>query len=626
MLPDLFLRPAERDNPHTTIDEHHPDDAAWSEGNRVRPIVHGRPYMAELHERVSALGEGDLLYFVDWRGDPDQRLTDDPGSTVSATFAAAARRGADVRGLLWRSHWNKLGFHSEKSRLLGIEIDEAGGQCLRDMRVRTGGSHHQKFVVLRHRDDPSRDIAFLGGIDLCHSRRDDIAHEGDPQVIPMPQVFGPRPAWHDVHVAIEGPAVFDVETTFRERWEDSTPLTLNPGRLLSSLAQREPLVPRPLAEQAPPPPRPDAATEAVQILRTYPSILPKGYDFAPQGERSVAHGNTKAVAHARRLVYLEDQYLWSEEVGRHFGKALRDNPELRLIAVIPLVPDEDGALTLPPQLYGRKLAMDLLLEAGGDRVAVYGLTSEAGYPIYVHAKVCVIDDVWASVGSDNFNRRSWSSDSEIACAVQDLRVTDRDAPAPHDSFALRVRRELVAEHLGIEPDDVPDDPDAVWDLMAAAADALDDWYAGGARPARPSPPAAPQGPAEGHLGALAPPRRGVDRRGGRRAAAGSPAPAVAARAEPHPAALGAAALRRVRPRRHGPARRPDLTGTRSTNRSKLPQHWWDKIDQVEVARLWAIDHGRSCPSLVGTRSTNRSVWVRGRGRMPGRPAACGNLG
>ncbi len=482
MLTDLFLRPAERDNPHTAIDEHHPDDAAWSEGNRVRPIVHGRPYMAELHERVSALGEGDLLYFVDWRGDPDQRLTDDPGSTVSATFAAAARRGADVRGLLWRSHWNKLGFHSEKSRLLGIEIDEAGGQCLRDMRVRTGGSHHQKFVVLRHRDDPSRDIAFLGGIDLCHSRRDDIAHEGDAQVIPMPQVFGPRPAWHDVHVAIEGPAVFDVETTFRERWQDSTPLTLNPGRLLSSLAQREPLTPRPLTEQAPPPPRPDAATEAVQILRTYPSILPKGYDFAPQGERSVAHANAKAVAHARRLVYLEDQYLWSEEVGRHFGKALRENPELRLIAVIPLVPDEDGALTLPPQLYGRKLAMDLLLDAGGDRVAVYGLTSEAGFPIYVHSKVCCIDDVWASVGSDNFNRRSWSSDSEIACAVQDLRVSDRHHPAPRDSFPLRVRRELVAEHLGIEPDDVPDDPDAVWDLMAAAADALDAWYAGGQGP------------------------------------------------------------------------------------------------------------------------------------------------
>src|SRR4051795_4350080 len=83
VLPDLFLRPDDRENPHTGIDEHHAGGVAWSEGNRVRPVVHGRPYMAELHERVSSLGEGDLLYFVDWRGDPDQRLTDDPASTVS---------------------------------------------------------------------------------------------------------------------------------------------------------------------------------------------------------------------------------------------------------------------------------------------------------------------------------------------------------------------------------------------------------------------------------------------------------------------------------------------------------------------------------------------------------------
>ena len=509
MLPDLFLRPAERDNPHTVIDDHHPEGVAWSEGNRVRPIVHGRPYMAELHERVSALGEGDLLYFVDWRGDPDQRLTDDPASTVSATFAAAARRGADVRGLLWRSHWNKLGFHSEKSRLLGIEIDEAGGQCLRDMRVRTGGSHHQKFVVLRHRDDPSRDIAFLGGIDLCHSRRDDIGHEGDDQVIPMPQAFGARPAWHDVHVAIQGPAVFDVETTFRERWEDSTPLTLNPGRLLSSLAAaRADWSPRPLAEQAPPPPSPaEAATEAVQILRTYPAILPKGYDFAPAGERSVAHANTTAVAHARRLVYLEDQYLWSEEVGRHFGKALRENPELRLIAVIPMVPDEDGALTLPPQLYGRKLAMDLLLEAGGDRVAVYGLTSEAGYPIYVHAKVCVIDDVWASVGSDNFNRRSWSSDSEVACAVQDVRVSDRDG-----AVAARLVRAAGAPRAGGRaPRRLPRGrarrPRRGLGPHGGRGHGAGRLVRRWARPARPAAPAAPQGAAQGHLGAVAASRR-----------------------------------------------------------------------------------------------------------------------
>lgn len=481
MLSDLFLLAEERGNPDTHVDDHHPEGTAWSTGNHVRPLVHGAPYMQELHDRVCELGEGDLLYFVDWRGDPDQRLTDD-GATVSATFAAAARRGVDVRGLLWRSHWHRFGFHSEKSRLLGIEIDEAGGQCLRDMRVRTGGAHHQKFVVLRHRDDPSRDIAYVGGIDLCHSRRDDARHAGDRQVIAMPQVFGRYPAWHDVHAAVQGPAVHDVESSFRERWEDTTPLTLNPGRLLSSLTQGEVLTPRPLPEQAPPPPPVENGHEAVQVVRTYPSILPKGYDFARWGERSIAAANTKAAARARRLIYLEDQYLWSEEVGRHFAGTLRDNPELRLIAVIPLHPDVDGAVSLPPQLYGRKLAIDLLTEAGGDRVAVYGLTCEAGYPIYVHSKVCIVDDVWASVGSDNFNRRSWSSDSELACAVQDTRVDGSTGEVPRDAFARRLRRELVGEHLGMPADEVPDDPDEVWDLMADCADRLDHWYSAGVPP------------------------------------------------------------------------------------------------------------------------------------------------
>ncbi len=476
MLDDLFLLPQERGNPHTRLDARHPPGVAWSTGNQVRPIVHGAPYFAELHERIQQLGPGDLLLFADWRADPDEQLTDDPGSTVSATLCGAARRGVLVRGLLWRSHWHRFGFHAEKSRKLGTDLEKAGGECLRDMRVAPGGSHHQKFVVLRHADDPSRDIAYVGGIDLCHGRRDTLAHDGDRQPIPMPQVFGPRPAWHDVHCAVQGPAVHDVETSFRERWDDSTPLTLNAGRLVSSLFQREDLDPDPLPQQAPPPPSPDEAHEAVQVLRTYPDLLTKGFDFAPDGERSIAAANTKVVGQARRLIYLEDQYLWSEEVGRHFGAALRANPDLRIIIVIPIAPDMDGGVSFAAQLYGRRLAMNHLLEAGGDRVALYGLTSPAGYPVYVHAKVCIVDDRWASVGSDNFNRRSWTNDSEIACAVQDERTAREGGAAPRDSFPLRLRRELIGEHLGRDPDDVPDDPDELWDLMGSCAEALDAFY------------------------------------------------------------------------------------------------------------------------------------------------------
>ncbi len=473
---DWLLTAAERGNPHTRIDARHRDGEAWSAGNTLRPLVHGRPYFAELHERISELGPDDRLYFADWRGDPDQQLTDDPGSTLTATLTAAARRGVDVRGLLWRSHWHRLGFSSRGHRFLGEEICEAGGECLRDMRVRVRGSHHQKFVVLRHTDDPTRDVAYVGGIDLCHSRRDDERHLGDDlQPLSMPPAYGPSPAWHDVQVAIQGPGVHDVETTFRERWEDSTPLTLNPGRLLSSLMQTERLDASPLGEQWPPPP-PTGGHDVVQVLRTFPEILPRGYDFAPAGERSVMLGNLKAITQADRLVYVEDQYLWSAEVGEHFGSALRDNPELRVVVVLPLVPDEDGSVAEPPQLYGRRLAMGPMLAAGGDRVAVFGLTNEQGLPVYVHSKTCVIDHRWASVGSDNLNRRSWTCDSEIACVTVDDRG-DQDGPAPEDAFPRVLLRTLVAEHLGCTPDEVPEDPVELFTAMVDCADALDEWYA-----------------------------------------------------------------------------------------------------------------------------------------------------
>ena len=42
------------------------------------------------------------------------------------------------------------------------------------------------------------------------------------------QEYGATPPWHDIQAAIHGPAVYDVETVFRERWEDPTPLSRNP--------------------------------------------------------------------------------------------------------------------------------------------------------------------------------------------------------------------------------------------------------------------------------------------------------------------------------------------------------------------------------------------------------------
>lgn len=144
-----------------------------------------------------------------------------------------------------------MGFSASQNRRLGKQLQKRGAEALLDMRVRMGGSHHQKMVVIRHRDDPTRDIAYVGGIDLCHSRRDDADHGGDPQALELADEYGENPPWHDIQAAISGPAVHDVETVFRERWEDPTPLSRSPINILADRI-RSSTAPGPVAPPAAP--------------------------------------------------------------------------------------------------------------------------------------------------------------------------------------------------------------------------------------------------------------------------------------------------------------------------------------------------------------------------------------
>ena len=366
----------------------------WTEGNEVRTLVHGSTYFTALADALARAGQGDLVLFTDWRGDPDEQLTDD-GVTVTEALSAAVLRGVLVKGLVWRSHLDRLRFSSEENRNLAEGINDVGGEVLLDQRVRAVGSHHQKFVVVRHGSQPADDVAMLGGIDLAHGRRDDAHHHGDPQTLAFAAAYGPRPAWHDVHVQLRGPAVRDVEDVFRERWEDPQPLSRLPWQVIPDVLRGEDRQPSRLPPAAPDPPV--AGTCAVQLLRTYPQRRP-GYPFAPAGERSAARGYAKALRRARRLVYVEDQYLWSADVARVFAAALRRRPRLHLVVVVPRFPDQDDRLGLPPVRLGHAKALQIVRAAGGDRVQVLDVENHDGTPVYIHAKVCVIDDVWATVG------------------------------------------------------------------------------------------------------------------------------------------------------------------------------------------------------------------------------------
>jgi phosphatidylserine/phosphatidylglycerophosphate/cardiolipin synthase-like enzyme len=485
-----FLTGPERGNDVTGIDRRHADGRAWTSGNRVETLVHGATYFRRLLEVVQGLGSEDRLFFTDWRGDPDERLADGPEAEIGAVLSAAVRRGVSVKGLLWRSHAERLGFSAKENRHLGVVLNAAGGEVLLDQRVRLGGSHHQKIVVIRRGGRTAADVAFVGGIDLCHSRRDDADHLGDPQRQPMSTVYGKTPPWHDVQVAIEGPAVGDLDFTFRERWDDRSPLSRDPVGIVHDLLRHTERRASRLPPMPPdPPPR---GTHSVQVLRTY-ARRHRGYPFAPQGERSIARGYRKALRRARRLIYIEDQFLWSTAVMRPFVEALISNPQLHLIAVVPRYFDQGSTLTLRPNQVGREQAVQALVDAGGDRVSIFDIENLLGVPVYVHAKVCVIDDVWTSVGSDNFNRRSWSHDSEIACAVLD---SERDTREPTDpaglgdgarTYARNLRLGLWREHLGRAPGDDRNllDPAEAVATFRETAEAVERWHSGGSRGERP---------------------------------------------------------------------------------------------------------------------------------------------
>jgi phosphatidylserine/phosphatidylglycerophosphate/cardiolipin synthase-like enzyme len=288
----------------------------------------------------------------------------------------------------------------------------------------------------------------------------------------MAEEYGETPPWHDIQAAISGPAVHDVETVFRERWEDPTTLRRSPFIVLHDRMRGLDTTPDPLPPQAPPPPPVPGGRHVVQLLRTYPNLRQgRDYAFARGGERSVARGYTKAVQRARKLVYVEDQYLWGHHVGEVLTEALRTHPDLHVIAVVPMHPDVEG-FNRTAQMVGRRRAMLGMAEAAPGRFAVYGIENHDGVPVYVHAKTCVVDDTWTTIGSDNFNRRSWTHDSELSAVVLDA----------DEEFATRHRLNLAAEHLDRDPTASMDDCVEAAGMFRAYADcaaALDRWHAGG---------------------------------------------------------------------------------------------------------------------------------------------------
>ena len=80
-----------------------------------------------------------------------------------------------------------------------------------------------------------------------------------------------------------------------------------------------------------------------------------------------------------------------------------------------------------------------------DRFRIYTPVTSEGAPIYVHAKITIVDDRLLRVGSSNFNNRSMGFDTECDLVIEAV-PGRKDVQQVRDRILAR-RDDLIAEHL-----------------------------------------------------------------------------------------------------------------------------------------------------------------------------------
>jgi phosphatidylserine/phosphatidylglycerophosphate/cardiolipin synthase-like enzyme len=365
--------------------------------------------------------------------------------TVQNVLGYAVSKGVEVKVLLWAcpevfSHYSPKIAHEQ--------LTAVGVHCILDDSANRlphlSESLHQKISIVDGL------YAFVGGIDPLielngdFDRWDTPWHDISSSLRENPKDTAPH-SWHDAHAVIEGTAAKDVEFNFYQRWND----VVKRHKLNEEL-----LVPEPIRT-----PLEGQPARLTQIARTIPT---ETYSFPPkEGIQGIAHLYVNAFSNAQNFVYLENQYFWlhsfigveiadfgpndpSMELNMHLlARALEQGASL--VLVLPDHPNVGRNFTDAGLNHLRKNAPQA---AAAGRIQIFCLANsiqrdgkEHYRPVYVHAKVAIIDDVWSTIGSANLNNRGMHDDAEMNVATL------------HPDFAHEMRILLWAEHLGLLKED-----------------------------------------------------------------------------------------------------------------------------------------------------------------------------
>ena len=281
-----------------------------------------------------------------------------------------------------------------------------------------GCSHHQKIAVL------DEALAVCGGIDMTTCRWDTREHRENDRARKRPRgrYYGP---WHDATMMIEGDAARALADLSYDRWQAAG------GKRLERVTQPgEGLWPERL----------EAQFENVElgIARNRP---------AHGGRPAIEETEQLFIRHvmgAKRYIYAESQYFASRVVAEAIARRLEEPDPPEFVIVNPI--SADGWIETQAMDHARaRLIRAIGRHDRRGRFNVY-VPYTGDEPIYVHAKVMIVDDAVLRIGSANLNNRSLGLDSECCVFVDSARPGNG-----HCTDAIRaLRLSLLGEHLGLD--------------------------------------------------------------------------------------------------------------------------------------------------------------------------------
>jgi phosphatidylserine/phosphatidylglycerophosphate/cardiolipin synthase-like enzyme len=396
-------------------------------GNLVRPLVDGEPAFRRICEAVEAARHSAwvTVAFID----RDVQMPDGRGSFFDV-LDRAVERGLDVRALFWRPE--PYGTPRIVESAFRGEEEEHAWLAKRGSRFFARWDHnpghychHQKSWLI-DAGQPG-ETTFVGGINLHHNS---VVSPGHPYI---EHKWG---STHDVYVELRGPAATDVHHNFVQRWNEASERRHDHG------TWEDPGdLPFPGQVSAP------AGEVAVQMTRTVRAGAysvgtppPGGEPHAiADGDGSILDQYIAAIDAARESIYLENQAIGSPVVVGRLAAALERGVDVTFLVPGQPHPDMTAARHNPAsapffeQITGLGRYDNFLL------AGIAGNRDEGGYhDIYVHAKVALIDDAWATIGSTNIANRSFHRDTEL------------NASFWHPETVRALRVELLQEHLGLD--------------------------------------------------------------------------------------------------------------------------------------------------------------------------------